>query len=59
MPDAAHVLMYCGRPVTELTREELIEALRTTFDDLELQRRWEENVMATHAAQMKALRSYM
>lgn len=29
MPDQKYVSLYKGRPVTEMTREELIEALET------------------------------
>ena len=42
---AANVLYYCGKPVTEMTREELIDALTVTKDMIEKERKDHKKVL--------------
>jgi hypothetical protein len=36
----SEILTYIGRPVTELSREELIEALNVAYGEIETERRF-------------------
>lgn len=47
-------LMYLGRPITELSRDELIVALEECFRQLEAERRWERESALTYESFLSA-----